>query len=64
MLQVNEVIIKKLPHRLLRGKPYCKFCAVGHLPYKLKRQTVHHFPEVGKIVMCEAAMIRSKHHER
>ena len=58
MLQTNEVIIKKLPYRLLRDKPYCKFCAVGHLPSKLKRQTVHHFPEVGKIVVCEAATIK------
>ena len=58
MLHQNEAIIKKLPLSLLQDKPYCKFCAVGHLPYKMKRQTIHHFPDLGKIVVCEAAELK------
>jgi hypothetical protein len=58
MLHENEAVIRKLPLSLLANKPYCKFCAVGHLPYKMKRQTIHHFPCLGKIVVCEAAELK------
>jgi hypothetical protein len=32
----------------------CKLCAVGDEPVKLRRRWVHHIPDVGRLVVCEA----------
>ena len=60
MLLLEAVIKQYDPSHseILSATPYCKFCAVGHLPYKMKRQTIHHFPEMGKIVVCVAAELK------
>ncbi len=36
----------------------CPLCAVGDKPFKMKRQTVHHIPETGKIVVCVDATLK------
>ena len=36
----------------------CPLCAVGDTPFKLKRQTVHHIPTAGRIVVCVEAILK------
>lgn len=36
----------------------CPHCAAGDVPYKMRRQTVHHFPSTGKIVVCVEASLK------
>jgi hypothetical protein len=36
----------------------CKLCAVGDEPVKLRRRWVHHFPDVGRLVVCEARTLK------
>jgi len=32
----------------------CVHCETGHVPTKLKRQWVHHWPNTGLIIVCTA----------
>ena len=36
----------------------CPLCAVGDTPFKMKRQTVHHLPAAGRIVVCVEAVLK------
>lgn len=36
----------------------CSICASGGAPTKLKRQWVHHFPNTGRIIVCEAMTLK------
>ena len=36
----------------------CVHCAAGLEPVKMKRQWVLHFPETGRIVVCEDATLK------
>lgn len=42
----------------MRETEKCPLCAVGDTPFKMKRQTVHHIPVTGKIVVCEDATLK------
>lgn len=42
----------------MRETDKCPLCAVGDTPFKLKRQTVHHIPTTGKIVVCVEAVLK------
>ena len=39
-------------------KAPCFYCAAGNTPFKMKRQTIHHFADSGKIVICVAAELK------
>jgi hypothetical protein len=38
----------------------CPHCAAGDTPFKMKRQTIHHFPATGRIVVCVEAMLKPR----
>ena len=42
----------------MRETEKCPLCAVGDTPFKLKRQTVHHIPTAGRIVVCVEAILK------
>ena len=42
----------------MRETDKCPLCAVGDTPFKMKRQTVHHCPQTGKIMVCVEAMLK------
>ena len=43
--------------RALRNEK-CPLCAVGDTPFKMKRQTVHHIPATGRVIVCEDATLK------
>jgi hypothetical protein len=36
----------------------CPLCKVGHQPVKLRRQWVHHFACLGRIIICHAKLLK------
>lgn len=36
----------------------CPHCAAGLKPDKMRRQSVHHFPSTGRIVVCTDAALK------
>lgn len=38
----------------------CPLCDVGHHPVKLRRQWVHHFAELGRIIICVAKNLKPR----
>jgi hypothetical protein len=36
----------------------CIFCAYGAAIFKLRRRWVHHFPDTGKLIACEARNLK------
>ena len=36
----------------------CIFCTYGHELLKMKRQWVHHFPDTGRIIVCEEKALK------
>lgn len=35
----------------------CMHCDSGHAPARLKRHWVHHFPDTGQLVVCDAHVL-------
>ena len=42
----------------MRETEKCPLCAVGDKPFKMKRQTVHHIPTTGQIIVCVEATLK------
>ena len=42
----------------MRENEKCPLCAVGDIPFKMKRQYVHHIPTTGRIIVCEDATLK------
>jgi hypothetical protein len=36
----------------------CPLCDVGHRPDKMRRQWIHHFPQIGRLIVCEAMALK------
>ena len=64
MRDLLETLVNEVPVRFPAIMAYmqrcaeCEHCAAGNTPYKLKRQTVHHFANTGRTVVCEAATLK------
>jgi hypothetical protein len=38
----------------------CIFCTYGSALFKLRRRWVHHFPDTGKLIACEARNLKPR----
>lgn len=42
----------------MRETETCPLCAVGDTPFKMKRQSIHHIPATGRLIVCIAADLK------
>ena len=42
----------------MRETETCPHCAAGLKPEKMRRQSVHHFPSTGRLVVCVDAELK------
>ena len=51
--------LSELPQRAAQ-RHVCAFCAIGDQPVKMKRQWIHHVPETGHIIVCDAMRLKPR----